>query len=39
MITTKDKPDGEMKTRRLTHGELLELRRGIRLRSTTAGSR
>ena len=27
MITTKDKPDGEMTTRRLTHGELLELRR------------
>jgi hypothetical protein len=27
MITTKDKPDAEMKPRRLTHGELLELRR------------
>lgn len=27
MIITKDKPDGEMTARRLTHGELLELRR------------
>jgi len=27
MITTKDKPDEETTTRRLTHGELLELRR------------
>src|SRR5215475_12558934 len=27
MTTTKDKSDNEMTTRRLTHGELLELRR------------